>query len=146
MTGMKPLRVMRVALMLAWAASACTDATGVAEATAVLPERTRLSVSEWAAAGLRGTFTNHGFVSVEVQGGSCDGRGTFIDRWTAAGWAALDFPPLAIMCPLMLVDNRVAPGGTLPVYAHGAPTDTGRYRLRIATSAGMAISGAIEVR
>ncbi len=145
---MRLVRSVRVyaSVLLALVTAGCSDSTGPAGAVSLVPEQSQLSLGAWQRMGLSATFANHGFAPVNVRGESCLSRGAFVDRWTGGQWQELSAHSIVGSCGGSSHDNDVVGGSTLPIFALSVPTDTGRYRLRLPTSVGTAISGPIEVR
>ena len=125
---------------------ACSGVTDPTPGLSLEIEHATLTLAVVRDAGLHATFVNRTATPVRVTSSGCSGLGSLVDRFLNGDWVAVPPAVQNYMCPLILVDNSVPPGGTLSTHAERFVPDTGRFRLRLATSAGEAISGAVEVR
>lgn len=144
-------------LSLAWLplTTACSATTAVTEIPAdgtvdlaLQPRYATLTLAMVADSGVVAIFTNHTSAAVLLNGMGCGALGTGVDRQRGGEWMALPIVPQFELCANNVVAPTVRPGDSTMVYARAARTDlvAGRYRLRLATSGGEAISTAVVIR
>ena len=68
-----------------------------------------------------------------------------LDEWTGDGWREIPLESYAACALSLYVPITVAPGESATVTTGAHPPRGGRYRIRIATTRGEAISTAVEV-
>lgn len=124
---------------------ACADATGVTDALELRADAAAYDLATLPRIGLAGSLVNRSPFSVRVDGTYCPFMG-YLDRRSGTSWEQV-VPPgeIGYACAAR-VDNTVPPHGSVRVSAMWYPTTPGTYRIRIQTSAGIAVSPPFEAR
>ena len=125
---------------------ACTEAVAPTRDVTITPKSSQISLADALTSGIPATFANHTKASVLVQASFCSSGGVSLERAVLTGWQPLPSPLIyctAIMAPQPV---SVAPGDSLDVWPSTNGVVVGRYRMRLPSTGGEAVSGAFEVR
>ena len=126
--------------------AACTEAVAPTRDLTITPKAAQISLADALTTGIPATFSNHTRASVLVQVSFCGSGGASLERAVLTGWQSLPSP--VIYCATIMAPQpvSVAPGDSLDLWVSANGAVVGRYRMRLSTTGGEAVSGAFVVR
>jgi hypothetical protein len=131
--------------------SACTSATATpSTGLEITPASATVRLDQARASGIPATFTNRTSAAVTLVTTSCLGGSITMERAVLGGWVPLPPPNFICMTSGIMAPPtiNVASGASVSLMASGGElTDltTGRYRMRVRSTGGDAVSGIVTV-